>query len=72
MGLLFGTRVVTGRTFWLDGAQRETPRHDNAEALVDRLVREGVVVRDEREGLRHELGIHHPAAAAVPLDLAAR
>ncbi|MFI6312426.1 helix-turn-helix domain-containing protein [Nocardia fusca] len=37
---------VTGRTFWLDGARRETPRSDDAEALVDRLVREGVVVRD--------------------------
>ncbi|WP_280397665.1 hypothetical protein [Nocardia carnea] len=36
---------VTGRTFWLDGAHRETPRPDDAEALVDRLVREGVVVR---------------------------
>ncbi|MGW1742745.1 helix-turn-helix domain-containing protein [Nocardia sp. NPDC001965] len=37
---------VTGRTFWLDGAHRETPRPDDVEALVDRLVREGVVVRD--------------------------
>lgn len=37
---------VTGRTFWLDGAHRETPRPDDAEALVDRLAREGVVVRD--------------------------
>lgn len=37
---------VTGRTFWLDGAHRETPRPDDAEALVERLVREGVVVRD--------------------------
>lgn len=37
---------VTGRAFWLDGAHRETPRPDDAEALVDRLVREGVVVRD--------------------------
>ncbi len=37
---------VTGRTFWFDGARRETPRPDDAEALVDRLVREGVVVRD--------------------------
>ncbi|MGW5385577.1 helix-turn-helix domain-containing protein [Nocardia sp. NPDC003963] len=37
---------VTGRTFWFDGAHRETPRPDDAEALVRRLVREGVVVRD--------------------------
>ncbi|WP_062998135.1 helix-turn-helix domain-containing protein [Nocardia jinanensis] len=37
---------VTGRSFWLDGAQRETPRPDDAEALVERLVREVVVIRD--------------------------
>lgn len=37
---------VTGRTFWLDGAYRETPRADDAEALVDRLIREEVVIRD--------------------------
>lgn len=38
---------VTGRTFWLDGARPETPGSaDDAEALVERLVREGVVIRD--------------------------
>lgn len=37
---------VTGRTFWLDGAHRETPGPDDAEALVDRLVRDGVLIRD--------------------------
>ncbi len=37
---------VTGRTFFLDGVHRETPRPDDAEALVARLVRDGVVVRD--------------------------
>ncbi|MDO3646241.1 helix-turn-helix domain-containing protein [Nocardia mangyaensis] len=37
---------VTDRTFWLDGAHREIPRPDDAESLVDRLVREGVVVGD--------------------------
>ncbi|MFR9753027.1 helix-turn-helix domain-containing protein [Nocardia sp. 004] len=37
---------VTSRTFWLDGAHREIPRPEDAEALVDRLVRDGVVVRD--------------------------
>ncbi|WP_040794448.1 helix-turn-helix domain-containing protein [Nocardia higoensis] len=37
---------VTGRRFWFDGAYRETPRPDDAETLVERLVREGVVVRD--------------------------
>lgn len=37
---------VTTRGFWLDGSHRETPRAEDAEALVARLVREGVVVRD--------------------------
>ncbi|TWD83317.1 helix-turn-helix protein [Kribbella amoyensis] len=37
---------VTGRTFWLDGAHREIPRPDDAEAWVDRLVREGAVAGD--------------------------
>lgn len=37
---------VTPRTFWLDGAYWETPDPDDAEALVDRLIRQGVVERD--------------------------
>ncbi|AXB48692.1 helix-turn-helix domain-containing protein [Amycolatopsis albispora] len=37
---------VTGRKFWLDGAHWEMPGPDDAEALVARLVRSGVVVRD--------------------------
>ncbi|MFB8773915.1 helix-turn-helix domain-containing protein [Streptomyces broussonetiae] len=37
---------TTRRTFRLDGARWETPGPDDAEALVDRLVRAGVVVRD--------------------------
>ncbi len=37
---------ATRRTFRLDGARWETPGPDDAEALVDRLVRCGVVVRD--------------------------
>jgi hypothetical protein len=37
---------VTRRAFWLDGAYWETPGPDDAEALVDRLVRQGVVERD--------------------------
>ncbi|WP_228807192.1 AraC family transcriptional regulator, partial [Nocardia cyriacigeorgica] len=37
---------VSGRTFWLDGAHREIPGPDDAEALVERLVQEGTVVRD--------------------------
>jgi hypothetical protein len=37
---------VTRRRFWLDGRSWQTPDADDAEALVDRLVRDGVVVRD--------------------------
>jgi hypothetical protein len=37
---------VTRRTFWLDGRRWETPGPDDAEALVDRLIRHGAVVRD--------------------------
>jgi len=37
---------ATHRTFQLDGRRWETPGPDDAEALVDRLVRAGVVVRD--------------------------
>jgi hypothetical protein len=41
-----GLPDTTSRTFWLDGARWETPRPDDAEALVGRLVRDGIVVRD--------------------------
>jgi hypothetical protein len=37
---------ATHRAFWLDGARWATPGADDAEALVDRLVRAGAVVRD--------------------------
>lgn len=37
---------TTRRTFRLDGARWGTPGPDDAEALVDRLVRAGTVVRD--------------------------
>jgi hypothetical protein len=37
---------VTHRTFPLDGVRWETPGADDAEALVDRLVRAGAVIRD--------------------------
>lgn len=37
---------ATRRTFRLDGARWETPGADDAEALVERLVRAGIVVRD--------------------------
>lgn len=37
---------VTRRSFWLDGGHWPTPGADDAEALVSRLVREGLLVRD--------------------------
>lgn len=37
---------VSSRGFWLDGERWETPGADDAEALVERLVGQGVVVRD--------------------------
>ncbi|MER7457935.1 helix-turn-helix domain-containing protein [Micromonospora sp. NPDC126480] len=37
---------TTRRAFWLDGARWQTPGPDDAEALVDRLVRSGAVIRD--------------------------
>ncbi|MDG4857829.1 AraC family transcriptional regulator, partial [Streptomyces sp. T-3] len=37
---------TTRRTFRLDGARWETPGPDDAEALVERLVRAGTVLRD--------------------------
>ncbi|MFI7604513.1 helix-turn-helix domain-containing protein [Micromonospora sp. NPDC049366] len=41
---------ATRRTFLLDGVRWETPGLDDAEALVDRLVRAGTVVRDPLVG----------------------
>ncbi|MFD7701715.1 helix-turn-helix domain-containing protein [Streptomyces caelestis] len=41
-----GLPDTTRRTFRLDGARRRTPGPDGAEALVERLVRAGTVVRD--------------------------
>jgi Helix-turn-helix domain len=37
---------VRSRSFWLDGHRWQTPDADDAELLVDHLVRHGVVVRD--------------------------
>jgi hypothetical protein len=41
-----GLPDATHRTFRLDGARWETPSPDDAEALVESLVRAGIVVRD--------------------------
>lgn len=37
---------VMSRSFWLDGYRWQTPAADDAELLVGRLVRQGVLVRD--------------------------
>jgi hypothetical protein len=37
---------VRSRSFWLDGRRWKTPDADDAELLVDHLVRHGVIVRD--------------------------
>nr|WP_211243264.1 helix-turn-helix domain-containing protein [Rhodococcus oryzae] len=57
---------VTSRTFWLAGARWETPHRDDAEALVDRLVRDGVVVRDPL--VADALRGHRPAATDRTLE----
>lgn len=52
----------TSRTFWLDGAAWEHPTFDNAEALVARLVRAGILARDSAV----------PAALAGDLEVLGR
>jgi hypothetical protein len=37
---------ASSRSFWLKGSAWEFPNHENAESFVDRLVRNGVLVRD--------------------------
>ncbi len=37
---------AASRSFWLKGSAWQIPDHDNAETFVDRLVRNGVLVRD--------------------------
>lgn len=37
---------TTARRFWLDGARREIPQSDDAEAFVQSLVRDGALTRD--------------------------
>ena len=52
---------TTRRAFRLDGSRREIPGADDAEALVDRLVRAGTVVRDPLVG--EVLRGHRPATS---------
>ncbi|WP_432971587.1 helix-turn-helix domain-containing protein [Dactylosporangium sp. CA-233914] len=57
---------VTRRTFRLDGVRWETPGPDDAEALVDRLVHSGTVVRDP---LVTEISRgHRPAVSARTVE----
>jgi AraC-like DNA-binding protein len=37
---------ASGRSFWLHGSAWELPTFENADAFVDRLVRQGILVRD--------------------------
>ncbi|WP_169952551.1 helix-turn-helix domain-containing protein [Microbispora sp. H11081] len=64
-----GVRLPTGtarRTFLLDGACWEMPGLDDAEALVDGLVRAGVVVRDPL--VAEVLGGHRPAVSGRTVE----
>ncbi|GAA2575804.1 helix-turn-helix domain-containing protein [Dactylosporangium fulvum] len=57
---------ATRRTFRLDGVRWETPGPDDAEALVDRLVRSGAVIRDPLvTGIRRG---HRPAVSARTVE----
>nr|WP_246400460.1 helix-turn-helix domain-containing protein [Jiangella mangrovi] len=57
---------TTHRTFRLDGSRWETPGADDAEALVERLVRAGIVVRDPM--VTDVLRGHHPAASGRTVE----
>lgn len=57
---------TTRRAFWLDGGHWQTPSPDDAEALVDRLVRAGVVVRDAL--VADVLRGHRPAVSGRTLE----
>jgi hypothetical protein len=57
---------TTARTFRLDGARLRTPGPDDAEALVERLVRTGTVVRDPL--VTDILRGHHPTASGRTVE----
>ena len=61
-----GLPDTTRRTFRLDGARWETPGPDDAEALVERLVRAGSVVRDPL--LADVLRGHHPPVSGRTVE----
>jgi hypothetical protein len=57
---------TTRRTFQLDGARWEKPGPDDAEALVERLVRAGIVVRDPL--VAEVLRGHRPAVSGRTVE----
>jgi hypothetical protein len=57
---------TTRRAFRLDGTRWETPGPDDAETLVERLVRAGIVVRDPL--IAEVLRGHHPAVSARTVE----
>ncbi|MFC7989626.1 helix-turn-helix domain-containing protein [Streptomyces pilosus] len=57
---------TTRRAFRLDGARWPTPGPDDAEALVERLVRAGILVRDPL--VAEVLGGHGPAASGRTVE----
>lgn len=57
---------TTRRTFRLDGARWEMPGPDDAEALVDGLVRAGIVIRDVL--VRDVLRGHRPAVSQRTIE----
>jgi helix-turn-helix protein len=57
---------ATRGTFRLDGVRWETPGPDDAEALVDRFVRSGAVIRDPL--VTEVLRGHRPAASARTVE----
>jgi hypothetical protein len=61
-----GLPGTTRRTFRLHGARWETPGPDDAEALVERLVRGGIVVRDRL--LVEVLRGHRPAVSGRTVE----
>ena len=57
---------TTRRTFRLDGSRLEIPGPDDAEALVERLVRDGIVVRDPL--VAEVLRGHRPAVSTRTVE----
>ncbi|WP_437043213.1 helix-turn-helix domain-containing protein [Streptomyces sp. enrichment culture] len=57
---------TTRRTFRLDGTRWQTPGADDAEALVERLVRAGIVVRDPL--VAEVLRGHEPTVSARTVE----